>query len=109
VTIGWHFGGIGAPVNVFAVSGAVGWNDFTSRGGIGHDQPVAGQARAADILTVALAVVVNELPFVFDAIASTFIVFAVVQDLILLLARINCRFGSEWQAFVLRGVESLVR
>lgn len=108
MTICGDFDGIGAPVDMFAVGGAVGRSNFAGGRGIGHDQPVAGRAGTADVLAVAFAVVVNELPVIFDAIASAFVVLAVVEDLILLLAGIDCGFGSEWHAFVLGGVESLI-
>ena len=100
MTIGWHFDGIGTPVNVFSIGCAVGGNDFAGGRRIGHDQPAAGQAGTANVLTVTLAVVVDELPVVFDAIASPFVVFAVVKHLLLLLAGVDGGVGSEWKAFV---------
>lgn len=90
MALGWNLGRIGAPVNVFSIGRAVSGKDFTGGSRIGHDQPRAGQARSAHILAMAFAVVVNELPFIFDAIARSFVVFTVVEDLILLLARVGC-------------------
>ena len=58
---------------------------------------------------MAFAVVVDELSVIFEAIASSFVVFTVVKDLILLFAGIDGGVGSEWKAFVLRSVERLIR
>jgi hypothetical protein len=57
-----------------------------------------------------LTVVVNEVSLIVDAIASSFVVFTVVEDLILLVgARVDTGVGTEFHALFGRSVESFVR
>jgi hypothetical protein len=61
------------------------------------------------ILLVTFAIVVNEVSLIFDAIASSFVVFAVVEDLILLVGtRVDTGVGTELQALFGRRVESFM-
>ncbi len=63
-----------------------------------------------EIQLVALAIVVNEVPLIFDTVTSSFVVFAVVEDLILLVgAGVDLCVSSEFQAFFGRKMESFVR
>lgn len=63
-----------------------------------------------EILLVAFAVVVNEVPLIFDTVAKSFVVFAIVEDLILLVgAGVDLCVSSEFQAFFGRKMESFVR
>jgi len=69
-----------------------------------------GSALYLVILLVTFAIVVNEMPLIFDTVASPFVVFAVVEDLILLVgAGVDLCVGSEFHAFLGRRVESFVR